>query len=486
MKTSEIVNVSIGLSVTPPSQAGFTVGLLLVDHSDIPIDRRYRQVTRSSHSSDLTTGTDQSGWCTALWGQNYNPAQAYIGRWVSAASSPYIYFGSPVTTIATWTAVTTGYLKITDGTNSDEIGPLNFSAVTSMSDVCTVIQTALQAIAVPNITGLDTATCALDKLDRVVITNSTTGASASTISTTAASTGIDLRGTGYLGPGVSQAGLDAESLGTALNAILALDDTPYLICQRGATIAQEVAFSTVVQSLAKFYYSVNDDADAKDSTSTTDAPYQIEALGHNKTWIVYTEHTTNNGAAADQYPDAAAIGEINTKPNSEGAISNALTPLGGLSESGLKSDGTTVIPLTVTERTALEAKGTDYLVNPAGSVHARHGLAAGGQEVRVMIGKEFMGAKISEDWYAYLLANDVVTFSDPDLKALLGIIQFWFEEMASRKLLDDTTFDFSNFPTASDFTAAERATHTMTISDAASAEVLQSVNDTVLSLSFSV
>ena len=162
MKVSELWPVNIGLSVTPASQASFNVPLLLVDHADIPIDRRYIQTTGSSYTTDLTAATDQYQWCQSLWGQNYNPAQAYIGRWVSAASSPYIAFPSAITTLATWTAITTGYLKITDnaGTpNTDEIGPLNFSAATSMADVCAIIDTALQAISVPNITGLDTATC---------------------------------------------------------------------------------------------------------------------------------------------------------------------------------------------------------------------------------------------------------------------------------------------------------------------------------------
>ena len=490
MQINETASVSVGLSVTPASQTTFSVPLLLIDHADIPIDRRYRQLTQSSYSATggLTASTTARNWCAALWGQNYNVTQAYIGRWVSAASSPYITFPSAVTTLASWTAISDGYLKITDnaGTpNTDEIGPLNFSSVTSMADVCTVIQTALQAITTPNITGLDTATCALDILSRPTITNSTSCVAAATISITTATTGTDIGGALYLGTDVVQAGLDTETLSAAMSAIFALDDTPYLVCQRGASIAQAVAFSTAVNSLKKYCFIVDDDADAKDSTASTDIGYQVNALSHQKTRLLYTEHTTNNGASADQFPDAAEIGEINARLDKEGGISQALNPLTGVSQSGLDSDLTTNIPLTTTEKTALIAKGYDFYDLYAGQVFARKGLSAGGNETRVMIGKEFFGAKVAEDFHAYLIANEVVTYSDTDIQALKSRVAYWANEMADRGLLDPETFVW-NFPAASTFAAATKATHTLTLSDCFSATVFNSINDITITMNFSV
>ena len=59
MKLSQLHNVTTGLSATPASVTGFTVPALLVDHADIPIDVRYRIVSRSSKDTDLTSGTAQ-------------------------------------------------------------------------------------------------------------------------------------------------------------------------------------------------------------------------------------------------------------------------------------------------------------------------------------------------------------------------------------------------------------------------------------------
>lgn len=476
MNTTEIVNVSIGLSATPASQATFTVPLLLVDHADIPYDRRYNIVTRSSYTTDLTASSTAYNWCAALWGQNYNPAEAYIGRWISANAAPYLYFPTYTSMLASWTAVTDGSLKLVDNTTptplSNTLTGMNFSACTSIADVCTAI-TAKLAAATPGIVGIATFTCVLDKMDRIQIRSSQTGASAKTISTAAAGSGTDLR-TALLGTGISIAGVDTEAQGTALSAILEKDNTPFIICQRGGTVNQVKALSTAVNALDKILLLVCNDTTAPTS-GVADFPYAIEALGHQKTHMTYTEHTS-------QHPDAAICGEI--MPRTEATTSFALTPFSGLSESGLNGDGTTVEPLTATEIAYLEGKGCDFLINPAGSVHLRNGLAAGGNEMRVMIGKSFMAAKITEDIYGYLIANDVVTFSDSDIQAIKSIIVHWADIMVDRKVLDaDYTI---TMPSADDFTRAQKATHTLTLSDVFSANVQSAVNDMVITMSFTV
>ena len=480
MKVSDIFDVSIGLSSTPAANAGFSVPLLLVDHADIPIDRRYIITDRSSYATDLTADSDAEEWATILWGQNYNPSQSYIGRWVSSASSPHWIAGDHGTTVATWAAVSDGDLRITDGTNNDDLTGLDFGSVTSIDDVCTVIQTALQAISVPNITGLDTATCALDALDRIVITNSTTGSGAADISAIQlpAGSGTDISTATFLDcdDGFSVFGLDAEDPNDTLAAILALDNTPFIIDVRGASIAQEVDLATACVTYKKMCEFRNTDADSKDSSATTDVPYQLSQLTNKNTHICYTEHTT-------QQPDAAVIGEIYAR-GEEGKHSEALNGLTSVYESGLHGDATTVIPLTSTERTALEDKGCDYLVNPAGTVHLRHGLTTGGVEVRHRVGLYWAESRISEGGYAFLLANNVVTFSDPDIAAIGGIANQYLQVLVQRKCIEDGYT--LNLPSAADITATIKATHTLTLADMASLVAQYAVNDVVMTMSAQV
>ncbi len=431
-------------------------------------------------SSDFTASSAVLAWLTTLWGQVQSPTLGYVGRWVSAASSPYIYFPQAITTLASYTAISDFYLNITDGTNDDEIGPIDASSATSLADVLALCETELQGITTPNITGLDTATFALDKLSRPVLKNSTTGAAAETLSTKAASTGTDLRNALYLGAGASQAGLDIETLTQAAAAVFEVDNTPFVINQIGASIAQAVAFSTGMNALDKLCEVVDTDPNAKSAVASSDISYQIHALSHQKTHVTYTEHHVDNGAAATQYPDAAICGEI--LPRLEGKHKWSDNQLASVSQSGLDPDGTTVKPLTPGEIIALKAKGCDFIVTVGGITCVKEGLASGGNEMRVMLGKAFMTARVNEEIWAYMVANEM-TFDDDDIQAIKGIISYWYGVMVRRKLLLPGAV--ITMPSAEDFTTAIKALHTMNLNDLQNASINYAVNYIAGSLTWS-
>ncbi len=484
MKTSEIVAATVSLSKVPASQAKFTVPLLLVDHADVPIDKRYLITTRSAYTTDLTASTEQLAWATEMWSQNYNPSQLYVGRRIATATASYLVLNDTTTVASVYAALTnTGQFAITEvGESAVQINP-DFTGDTSMSDVAASITAAFAAAA--GITAAYTCTVESNSYGRLIMTSDNTGASAALFSIAAPVAGTDLTGALYLGTGFQVAGNDVETFSAAASAVFALDDTPFIVNSVGGVLADRVTLSTGMNALNKICLIDEYDTDAKDSSSTTDVSYQLgpNGLSHQKTWGCYTEHATVNGKSATQYPTAAICGEV--FPRREATTSLALTPYSGLSESGLGADDTTTIPLTATERSALEAKNCDYLVNPAGSVHAVKGLAYGGNEIRIMVGKMFLEAKISEDIYAYMIANDVVTFSDADIQAIKSIVAYWIAELVDRKVLDGSTVVW-NFPAAADFTATQKATHTMTLSNVVSVDAQSAVNDITITLSFTV
>jgi hypothetical protein len=476
MKLSQLVDYSIGLSAVPASTTGFSVPLLLVDATEIPIDKRYRQVTRSTYATTLSGAAET--WAATLWGQNYNPASAYIGRWVSAASSPHFIMPSPGANFTTWAAVTAGDFAVTDGTNTDQVTTGTMAAVTSLADVAAVIQTALQNLT-PTITGLDSATCSVDALGRLVITNSTTGSTAATISIIAPSggSGTDISGTSYLNiaAGFGVAGLDAEDPDDALAAILVLDNTPFIIHEIGASIAQQTALAVACAAQKKFYEINVRDADAKSAVATTDIAYALSALGNNNAHGTYTEHTT-------QYPSAAIGGEIMPLPEGTGQLSNHV--LAQVSESGLDSDGTTVLALTDDERSALEDKGCDYLIKPVTSTHLRHGLTFGGIEVRHRVGYYWAEARTTEEIYAYLLVNRVTTFSDKHIQAIGATVAKYLDILVERECCEPGYT--LNLPSAADISLVEKATHTLTLSDVAAIISQYAINDVVLTATATV
>lgn len=70
-----------------------------------------------------------------------------FARWNSAAAAPVIY-GDTVTTTKTtagWTGITSGSLDLTMGAFTFTMTGLNFSSITSLANVATIIQTAIRA-----------------------------------------------------------------------------------------------------------------------------------------------------------------------------------------------------------------------------------------------------------------------------------------------------------------------------------------------------
>lgn len=467
MKITELFNLDIALSSVPASSAGFSVPLLLVDATEVPIDKRYRQVTRSDYATVLSG--EAKDWATTLWSQGRSIAQAYIGRWISTASSPYFVCTDFNTTIADWTSVTDGEIRVTDGTNNDDLSSLNFSGCLTEDDIAGVFETALQALVGPNITGLDTATCEIDALGRLVVTNSTTGSTAATISLIAvpAGSGTDLSGASYLNVAsraFAVAGVDAEGLDDAMQAVLALDDTPFVMHEIGGSIDQQEDLVSACAAYKKFALLNVRDVNAKDSGATTDIAYKLNAASSNNAFLVYTEHT-------DQYPSAAINGQIFTLPEGKGHC--ALAPISGCYESGLDADGVAVKALTVGERTALTNKGCDFLVKPVNSVHTVKGLTPGAVQVNHRVGFYWAEARSAESLYAYFVTNDIVTYSDVHIQACAACISQWLDILVERECVESYTM---NVPVAADISAIEKATHVLNMQEVANIIAAYAIN----------
>lgn len=470
----KFANLTINLVSNPAMATKFTVPMLLVDTDDVPIDKRFRKVTPATLSTRLTAASEAALWYEKFWEQNNRLDEGYVGRWVSSDSSPHVIFAVHNTDIDDWTGIADGALTLTDGAASDILTTLNCSAVEDTADICAVIEAALQGISLPNITGLDSATCTVDAYNRIVITNSTTGSAAATITATTTGSGTDLTGPTYLGASFAQAGLDAESLGAAATAVFALDNTPSCLFERGADTSQQVAFATAMNALEKFVILTDDDVNAENSESATTTGYQIKALNLKNTFLPYSRH--------DDYSDAALAGEV--FPKDEGTISFALTPLNGVSESGLAIDNVTVEPISDAADEALIGFGYDYLCKPISAVHFTHGLCTNGDEARIVLNQLFTQQNVSLEVYQYLVENEVVTFSDRDINAIKGIIIKWLNLSVQRRCIQ-AGYEL-DMPSAASFTAAQKATHAMDLLDLTDASVDVAVNAINITLTWSV
>jgi uncharacterized protein DUF3383 len=75
-----------------------------------------------------------------------SPQKISFARWANAATAPEI-FGDPtvVQSVALWTPITAGSFTLTIGSNSYTLSSLNFSGVSTLAGVATIVQAAINA-----------------------------------------------------------------------------------------------------------------------------------------------------------------------------------------------------------------------------------------------------------------------------------------------------------------------------------------------------
>jgi hypothetical protein len=465
------VDVQAILQTASAPRASFGINNFLVDDAQIPVDVRFRYTTKSSWDSDFTSGTVPYDYSNVFFAQKRVAEKLMIGRWAATATSPYWVAGAGYEKDYTvWKAVTDGSFKVVDnaGTpNEDEVTAIDFSAITSIAQVASTLTTKIQAIVAPNITGLDTSTFEFDSLGRLVLKMSTSGAAAAEVHIEAISpaSGTDLA-VAFMDSanGITQAGLDAEAPEDALTAISQLDDSYYNVQIRGESIAQAEDLATYIEGKEKLLDLFVTDANAKNSGATTDIGYILYQLSTKRTMAIYTEHT-------DEYPDAAVAGAV--LPGQEGTINFAYEVLSLVSDSGLTQ------PLTVTERSALKAKGYVWIETIGTNTYLYDGITIGNEEKRIMLGRDWFVARIREGIFTYQLNTPLAAFDNETLTAVEGAIWNVANQAIERRILVNTAerpFTVT-LPDADDIDAAERATHKLTVLDAFQGYINSAIND---------
>ena len=452
------VDVQAVLQTSVVPQASFGVQCFLSSDSQVPIDQRFFLTTQDSYDTDFTSGTDPYDFAQVFFSQKRVADSLMIGVWAQAATSPYWASGTGVETDYTvWKAITDGSFTVQDNTGTpleDDISGCDFSSITDINGVLTVLDAKMAALT-PNITGLDTSAWTWDILGRLVLTNSTSGASAKTITVipTSPPVGTDLAaGTMDYTNGVTQAGLDAEDPEDALAAISAksaVGDSYYNVAlDRLATDDQMVSCAAYIESKTKLLDLVITDADAINSGLATDVGSRCKALSYKRTMCIYTEQTT-------EWPDAATAGCV--LPATEGTTSWAYEVLSGVSQSGSGA------PLTATEKATLDGKNYTYIETIGSNIFLYDGITSGDVEKRIMIGRDWFEDAVAAALFTDLLSQPLRGFTNSTIANVVAIVKQYGTEAIERGIAVDTVdrpFEV-NPPDADDFTTAQRASHLM-------------------------
>jgi len=459
---------------------------LAADCADVPHDLRSIWTTKSSYTDDLTSSTNAYNFAAAFWAQSRTATRLMVGFWAETDQENFVVFPGVETTIATWVLKgATAYFKVaeTGGATVQEITVTGLDAVTTLAAVAARITAGFVATGGSD---YESYTCTVDPTGRFIITSDDPGAANSyPIVITAGTTGTDISDLLVPASAYQVAGLDAETPAAALAAISAIDDDYYYICYRGANgtgtsaTSEQTALSTAVQSMDKLLVLHSSDVGCVSAVSTSDIAYVVDAAKDSRTAVIYSAHTAN-------FPDARVQGCV--IPADEGTTSWAWQVLSGANESGLAGDGVTALGLTTTQRTALKNKNCNWIESAGGSTYMYNGVTANGNEIRVMLGRDWFVNGITGEIFTDMLNSPLNAFDNSTLAKFEGIVRTWLDAALARRIIIDTedrpiTIDF---PDADDFTTAQRASHTMTLSDVFVAYLNSAVNDVAITGTFTI
>lgn len=457
MEIDHFVDVQIQLKTGSVALPVFDAELFMLDSEAVPIDRRIRVLTKDD-IDDLTVDSVERNYATAYFGQEIKPDEMLLGRLVKTALPPMFICGDHDTDLANWQAITAGVIVVRDsGTGEDYVTGLDFSSITALSQVRDVIQTALQALVSPTVVGLDSATFIEDALGRWCLRmpdgqdetdptvyigfNATPG------------TVPYLLGLQELGAGTIVTGYAVETLLESYDAIKVKSTAFYDVTIEdrltGPTYTEETALAAQIETERRQCTFVDTNSDAVDPADATDLQSVLALLDYDNASVIYTEH--------DDYPDACSLGAW--LPAREGTKSWGHTPLSGCLPSGSQNDH---YDLSSSDRSALETKGANYIVYAGGFTFLHRGKTCGGKEKRMVLGKHWMEAGMQADVFNLDMNEDLLSFDEFTVGTIEGIIKKWLDEALKRRIITDYEI---NMPDVSEFTALEKSSGDMVLSE---------------------
>lgn len=214
---SKVVRVSILTSPTFPARRGFGLLLIVGKSARLPLGQRIRFYGDiDAVAEDFSTTDEEYLAAQVAFSQSPRPSEIAIGRRFDAAA-PGELMGSTTAyedTIATWAAISDGSMKMTINGTEETITGCDFSAVTTLNGVASVVQTKLAAES--------SGTTVVFDGTRFIVRSGTTGTSSSVSYASDHASGTDIAamlGLDAAGQGIISAGIAAESIATSLSAL---------------------------------------------------------------------------------------------------------------------------------------------------------------------------------------------------------------------------------------------------------------------------
>ena len=209
------------------------------------------------------------------------------------------------------------------------------------------------------------------------------------------------------------------TIDAALNAIANENNDWYGIVVDQALVSSFADVASWVETAKKFAIFWITDVNAYDPSKSTDLASVLKLANRNRSAVVW--HATPAGGA--DYPDAAWMGE--GIPYEPGTSTWAYKTLNGV----------TPDTLLASQETALKNKNCNYYMTVGGVSITQEGKVASGEYIDIIIGTDWIEARLREAVYSALVNNRKIPYDDTGIAMIEGLVKGVLNEAASKGIL---------------------------------------------------
>lgn len=209
------------------------------------------------------------------------------------------------------------------------------------------------------------------------------------------------------------------SIDAALNAIANENNDWYGVVVDQAMVANFADVASWVETAKKFAIFWITDVNAYDPSKSTDLASVLKLANRNRSAVVW--HATPTGGA--DYPDAAWMGE--GFPYEPGTSTWAYKTLNGV----------TPDTILASQETALKNKNCNYYMTVGGVSITQEGKVASGEYIDIIIGTDWIEARLREAVYSALVNNRKIPYDDTGIAMIEGLVKGVLNEAASKGIL---------------------------------------------------
>lgn len=209
------------------------------------------------------------------------------------------------------------------------------------------------------------------------------------------------------------------TIDAALNAIANENNGWYGIVVDQALVSSFADVASWVETAKKFAIFWITDVNAYDPSKSTDLASVLKLANRNRSAVVW--HATPAGGA--DYIDAAWMGE--GFPYEPGTSTWAYKTLNGV----------TPDTLLASQETALKNKNCNYYMTVGGVSITQEGKVASGEYIDIIIGTDWIEARLREAVYSALVNNRKIPYDDTGIAMIEGLVKGVLNEAASKGIL---------------------------------------------------